>query len=111
MSKFTVSVIAEGEFLKATSDGTEEGTVFTGSAESIRLIKKNIGFGRSAVIMHDREGISVKTGYANPIALTAALFSISPLYTHVWRAPQEVYDFFGWKNTNDTGSIVEEIKD
>lgn len=110
MSKFTVSVIVEGEFLKATSDGTEDGTVFTGNDETIRLVKKNIGFGRSGVITNDRQAISVKAGYEDPIVLTAALFSVSPLYTHIWRAPQEVYDFFGWKNTNDTGSIVEEIK-
>lgn len=94
MKKFSIVVILEGTTLKAVSDGTEEGTVFTGSEEHIREVRKAILLGRLVDIVGTRRSPAVKSGYEIPLALTAALYSIMPDYTNLWRAPKEVYDFF-----------------
>lgn len=101
MKEFTIAVMVEGQLLKAVSDGTEEGTTLTGSDEHIRLVKKAIRNGRLVDIAGTRRSPAIKSGYDNPLALTAALFSILSRYTSIWSAPQEVIDFIQLHVAND----------
>lgn len=113
MKKFTVTVILEGQVLKAVSDGTEKGTVFTGSDEHIRRVKKSIRLERLVDIVGTRHSPVIKSGYEDAFALTAALCSIIPRYTTIWTAPKEVLDFLKWNlEDNDHGLFtIEDIEE
>lgn len=93
MEKFMIEVMLEEQSLKAVSDGTEEGTVFSGTEDHIRRVKKAIRLEWLVDISGTRHSPAVKSGYENPMALTAALCSIMPRYTTILHAPQEVYEF------------------
>lgn len=106
MKKFTIAVMLEGQLLKAVSNGTEEGTVFTGNEEHIRRVKKAIRLERLVDVAGTRHSPAIKSGYADPLALTAALCSIMPRYTTIWKAPKEVLDFLQWNLIENDHSLL-----
>lgn len=93
MKRFAIVVMIEGKTLKASSDGTKEGTYFEGDALHIKHAKYAIEIGSEINFVPSRRRVPVKAGYDSPLALTAALFARHPSYTRIWRAPKEVTQF------------------
>jgi len=93
MKKFTIVAVIGDRTLKVTSDGTPEGTVFDGSDKDIKRAKATAHNHRLVRLGDIRDGKVARAGYDSPLALTAALYSISPQSTYLWRAPAEVGDF------------------
>lgn len=93
MDNFTVAVTIGSRDLKVTSDGTEEGTVFDGKVGDVKIATASakrqdpVSFGKFG------ESPIANSGYDSPIALTAALYSISPEMVRLVEAPKEVYEF------------------
>lgn len=108
MKKFRIAVIVYGETLTAVSDGTEDGTKFTGDAGYINMAKASIRRGRKVDITHSRNYDSVTAGYGSPLALAAALCSVDEMRSIIWSAPKEVREFI--RNTDDRCSnlIIED---
>lgn len=92
---WTVVVVIDGRILKATSDGTEAGTVFTGDESDVSYVKAAIRHKVSVFLGAERRSPEAVAGYESPIALTAALFSVAGPYTILWRAPKEVTKLIG----------------
>lgn len=93
MKKFKVSAIIHGELIKATSDGTKEGTVFETTQENINMMNYYVNQSTTIDIRQDRGYEKIQCGYGSPFALTATLFSLDPPRAILWSAPKEVIDY------------------
>lgn len=92
-NKWSIVVIIDGYTLKATGDGTEEGTVFEGREDDIAMAKALIWRESSVPLGNPRFGPWVTASYDSAIGLTAALVNAGPGEGVLWRAPKEVTDF------------------
>jgi hypothetical protein len=92
-NKWSIVVILDGETLKATGDGTEEGTVFEGREDDIAMAKALIRRKFVVPLGNLRYGPEVLACYDSAIGLTAALINAGPSEGILWRAPKEVTDF------------------
>lgn len=93
MKKFKVSVIIRGELIRATSDGTKEGTIFETTQGNINIMNYYIDQFTTIDIRQDRGYEKIQCGYDSPFALTATLFSLDPPRAILWSAPKEVTDY------------------
>lgn len=110
MKKFKVSVIIRGELIRATSDGTKEGTQIYANSQNRHLIEYRIYTRRGVKIRLSRKDERVIPGYDSPLALTAVLCSLDAHGAIIWSAPKEVVEYLNSDNEDRCiGSI--EIRD
>lgn len=93
MKKWTAVVIIDGHTLKATGDGTEEGTVFEGREDDIAMAKAIIRHGSKVFLGPPRISPHVPASYATPLGLTAAMVGAAPSTAEIWRAPKDVLEY------------------
>lgn len=93
MKRWSVVVIIEGRTLKATSDGTEEGTKFTGMEEDVEKAKAILQQGFEIFLGSSYNSPAVKASYDSALGLTAALMGAAPYDAVLWRAPKDVLQF------------------
>ena len=93
MKRWNVVVIIEGRTLKATSDGTKEGTKFTGAEEDILRARALIQQGFEIFLGSPYDSPAVKASYDSALGLTAALMGAAPYDAFLWRAPKGVLQF------------------
>lgn len=111
MEKFRIEVVVYGETLTAVSDGTEEGTIFTGNKGYINMAKASIRRGRKVDITHSRKYDSVVAGYGTPIALAAALCSVDEMRSIIYSAPEQVRKFIQNGDRRCSNFTIEDIID
>lgn len=93
MKQWSVVVIIEGRTLKATSDGTKEGTKFDGVKEDIERAQAILNQGFEVFLGSPYDSPAVKASYDSALGLTAALMGAAPYDAFLWRAPKDVLQF------------------
>lgn len=93
MKKFSIVAVIGTRTLKVTSDGTPEGTVFEGEESDIQCATTTANKKRLVQLGDIGDGPIAQAGYDSPIALAAAMYSVVPQSTYLWRAPDEVNEF------------------
>lgn len=92
-SKWSIVAVLDGETLKATGDGTEEGTVFEGREDDIAMAKALIRRETLVPLSNPRFGPKVVASYESAVGLTAAVVNAGPAEGILWRAPKDVLEF------------------
>jgi hypothetical protein len=113
MDQFTVAVIVEEKLLKVTSDGTEKGSVFTGTPDHIERLRSVIHCEHLIEVETVSGPAIVKAGYESPLALLVALYSIAPEETTLWEAPADLLTLLSLpaSNVNPDGLLGEPVCD
>lgn len=93
MDKFVVSAIVEEKLVRVESDGTEQGTIFTGSPEHIERFRDAIHLEQVIEFTGASEVRTARADYDTPLGVAVALYCIAPYQTTLWEAPLEVFEF------------------
>lgn len=93
MDKFVVSAIVEEKLVRVESDGTEQGTAFTGSSEHIERFRAAVQRGQEMGFEVASGVRTAQAGYDTPLGVAVALYCIAPYQTSLWEAPLEVFEF------------------
>jgi hypothetical protein len=94
MKDFKISAVIQDRTLEAISDGTEEGTEFTGHQEDIATATAmaRLGFRVPMGSNGVRDIPKITAGFGSPLEVAAAMMAVAPHHVNFTEAPVEVLE-------------------